>query len=167
MFNEVVEAVSELVNNKMKNIHTAIPCSITDVDKETGLVSVKPIGKVYPKKNVCLDYPEIFGVPLVFPQSYSQNISITYPVRKGDNGLLIFSESDMGLWRGEESSSNRFTLNSAVCIPGLFNTPNKNLLKSLERDEISITNGNTSVTVRAGEVEIIGNLIVRGKVTEV
>ncbi len=60
-----------------------------------GVATVLPKAKFTKPDGSTMDFPEISGVPVMFPQS--KNVTIAWPIKKGDGCLLVFSEQALDL----------------------------------------------------------------------
>lgn len=155
-FNDVL---IKIIRKEVGNIHTSIPAIVEEYDASKPTVVVKPlIRKLYDDGDT-LAMPRIYNVPVVFPRT--NNFSFTFPISKGDQVLLIFSERclDEYLFLGGEQTPQdprTFDLSDAIAIPGLFpfeqgKLPNNN-------EDVKITYKNTSITIKAnGDIEIGGS----------
>jgi hypothetical protein len=114
------KAISSVVNAALANVHTAIPGMIDSFDGQKA--NVKPLIKRIMADGVTLPMPKLFNVPVAFMQS--KDFSITFPIQKGDTGLLLFTERSIDVWlsKGGEvkpRDTRRFDLSDAVFYPGL------------------------------------------------
>lgn len=110
----------------------ALPCIITDYDNEKQLVRVKPVMYHQYPDGTNKAMAEIGNVPLMFPSSGGG--SLTFPVKKGDECLVVFSDRMFDTWwvSGKVPSAptvNRVKdYNDAIAIVGLKSK--KNSLKA-------------------------------------
>lgn len=81
MMQEFVQEVTETVKDTLKGVHTALPGSIVSFDPGTGLATVLPTMKFKKPDGTTVDFPQVTGVPVVFPQSMGQQATIAYPVK--------------------------------------------------------------------------------------
>lgn len=167
MLQEFVQQVEEVARSVMEEMHTAIPAKIQKFDATKNMATVKPYGTFVTGAGKKMAYPVITGVPFIFPQCPSANIEITFPVKAGDDCLVIISEVELDAWLGGGESDNdmRFDLSSAVAIPGLLNKSNSTLEEACNENCIVLKNGSTKMKVAKTGVEITGNLKVSGDVT--
>ena len=91
-------------------------------DPGTGLATVLPTMKFKKPDGTTVDFPQVTGVPVVFPQSMGQQATIAYPVKAGDGCLIIVAEQSIDYWLyGQETDTDLdFDLTNSICIPGLF-----------------------------------------------
>ena len=165
MLQELIQKLKDLCDERVREVHTAVPGRIISFDPETGLADVQPIMKFKKPSGVKIDYPHLYGVPVMFPQT--AGASIAYPVREGDGCLLIVAEQALDYWMyGQETDTDlAFDLTNAECIPGLFREANPVAAEALKEDAIVMAVGETRLSVSKDKVKITGNLEVSGTVT--
>ena len=167
MLQEFVQKIEEVARSVMEEMHTAIPARIQKFDASKNMAIVKPYGTFVTGAGKKMDYPVITGVPFLFPQCPSENIEIVFPVKAGDDCLVIISEIELDAWLGGGESDNdmRFDLTSAVAIPGLKNKSSSALVEACNDNSIIMKNGTVKMKVSKTCVEITGDLKVSGDVT--
>ncbi|GHU37512.1 hypothetical protein FACS1894105_09770 [Clostridia bacterium] len=130
MQTEFVEQVKKSISEQIDGIHTALPGKIVKFDKDKCEAEIMPYGKLEKPDGTFIDYPKINEVTVMFPQGSWRNASIVFPIKSGDECLLIISEYTLDTWRrtGEESSNDlKFDLTNAICLPGMFSKPPRTL----------------------------------------
>jgi len=186
--------IKHAIDSYIKGIHTSMPGIVESFNPTTQLATVQPaIKRVFitreENKEILtpVELPILINVPVIFPRG--GGFSLTFPVEKGDECLLVFTERSIDSWHefGEvrEPSARRFhSLSDATAFVGLSSLPNKipdydpiNLQLKKDDGTVSITllgdgtinvTANTKVTVDApdseftGNVKVIGNLEVIG-----
>lgn len=127
---ELIDLIQAMVDHNLWDLHTAIPAKIIEIDYESQKASVQPLIKERyrdadenPKGLV--DMPIILGVPVIFPSA--GNGILTFPPKKGEKVLLIFSErSTDNFVIGEGDSPvdpqdfRKHHYTDAFCISGLY-----------------------------------------------
>ena len=86
--------------------------------------------------------------------------------------MLIFSEQSLDYWQssGVTSSEMKFSLSSAIAIPGLFARPAEDIGEAFKTDSIIIRNGSNKIGVSkekiaiTGDIELEGNLTIKGEI---
>lgn len=121
------EWVTQAIENHMVEVHTSLPAIVVSYDKAKQTVSVQPAikhGVVDNETDVrtANQLPVINNVPVEFPGA--GEYSITFPINKGDTGMLCFAESSIDKWktRGgvvDPLDDRRFNLSDATFRPGL------------------------------------------------
>lgn len=152
------DVIKHVFDSKMLQVHTAIPGKIERYDPTTKKASVKPLIKMR-VNNESLNYPVIDNVPVIFPGT--SNAIIVFPLAKGDNCLIIFSEQSMENYLSSRGTSDvepgdkrRYSLTDAICIPGLNTFTNPGLTGGLTGMEIifkgfKITIDDTGITLNS------------------
>lgn len=171
MMQEFVQEVLNLVDKKIREMHTAFPGKIVSFDPETGLAAVLPVMKYKKPDGTTVDYPQISGVPVVFPQGMGGKATIAYPVTAGDTCMVIVSEQaiDYFLYDQETETDLAFDMTNAICIPGLFNKANSVMAEACEKNAVimdvkgsRVVVGEDAVEIAAPNVKITGNVTVNG-----
>ncbi len=122
MMQEFVQEIQNTVQRGLRGIHTAMPGRIVSFDAAKGIATVKPAMKFKKPDGKTMDFPQVTGVPVVFPQGAGQGATIAFPVKPGDSCLLVVAEQSLDYWQyGQETSTDlAFDMTNAICIPGLF-----------------------------------------------
>lgn len=167
MKQEYIESLKKMVRREAAEMHTAVPGTIISFDPVKCQAVVQPVMKFEKPDGTKMDYPQISGVPVAFPQAASMTAVIAYPVKPGDSCLLIFMEQALDYWMyGQETQTNlRFDLTNCVCIPGLFNTGNAYVQQAQKQDAIVIARGGVNIAVSPNCVDITGDVNINGALT--
>ena len=167
MMQEFIQAINDSFKRDMQGVHTAIPGKIVSIDTSTMLATVLPVVKYKKPNGETMDFPQIYGVPIVIPQSSAQTATIAFPIKPDDSCLLIIAEQALDYWMYEQETATdlKFDLTNAICIPGLFPKGSDVLREACSSNAIIIKNKSCHVTVNSGGVTIGGNLTVNGNVT--
>ena len=158
--NELIEAMEQVAEQRLSLIHTALPATVISFDATTCAASVRPALTYYRSDGNTLDYPVITGVPVFMPRAGEARI--TYPVKKGDSCLLIFSERALDEWlnKTEEHDPRRFDLTDACCFVGMCPA------QSISSENVELINGGTAISLTPDKtVNITGDVNITGKVT--
>ncbi len=167
MMQEFVQRVIEIAREQADGVHTAFPGKIIAFDPAKCLATVQPILKYKKPSGDRLDYPQIYGVPVVFPQGSGQKATIAFPVKAGDYCLCVVSEQALDLWMyGQDTETDlRHDLSNAVCIPGLFTRPNAVMKDACTSNAIILDVDGTRVKVAKNSILLDGNVTVTGTLT--
>lgn len=174
MMQEFVEAVKNTVINELRDLHTAVPGKIISFDASTGLATVLPVMKFKKPDGTSIDYPQITGVPVMFPQGYGQSAAIAFPVKAGDGCLIIVAENSIDYWLyGQETDTNlSFDMTNAICIPGLFAKANADMKQACDENAVVVNCSGSKIVLKKGQAQITaetvtinGNLKVNGNVS--
>lgn len=156
MMQEFVHEVCKLIENKIREIHTAMPGQIVSFDSANGLATVIPAMKFKKPDGTTVDYPQISGVPVVFPQGMGGDAVIAYPVRAGDSCLLIVAEQSIDYWMYDQETETDlpFDLTNCICVPGLFQKVNSVVAEACEKDAIIMAVKDSRVTICENSIDL-------------
>lgn len=131
----LAENIKTGVNNRIKELHTSMPGIVQSFDAEKQTASVQPaIRRVFITRDgtdeilTPSDLPVLINVPIQFPRG--GGFSLTFPVKKGDECLLVFAERSIDAWHKfggvKDPAARRFhSLSDATAFVGLSSIPNK------------------------------------------
>ncbi len=167
MIPELVDALTNNGKKMLSGVHTAVPGKIVSFDAQKGLAVVLPEMALKKKDGSKLSYPQITGVPVVFPQSAGQQAAVVFPVKEGDGCLLVFAEKSIEPWLngGESDTELDFDLSNAIAIPGLFNLSSEYIKEACQKDAVIIARQNRKITITSEKIIIDGDVQVNGKMT--
>lgn len=158
---ELTEVIEKIIESKLLDVHTSLPCIVESVNSATKTVSVVPqIKRILEDKDGNLNseaLPKLENIPIAI-QKTNAGFFIALPVTAGDYGRIIFNEMSIGQWRelGIACSSGdigRFPLDSAVFSPDLV--PTAQTLTDSVVTEIAIGKSmGTQIRSKASTVEI-------------
>jgi len=124
----IEEVLDEAIEARLESVQTAMPGRVVSFNGDNCTASVQPtIKQVHRREDgteVASTLPVIPNVPVIFPGSGS-GYAITFPIKKGDSVLLVFSSSNLDTWK---FSGNKLIapknfkphqLGNAIAIPGL------------------------------------------------
>jgi hypothetical protein len=117
------QATRRAIDARLAEIHTAIPGRVETFNRARAQVSVKPLIKRIYRDGLQISLPVISNVPVIFPRS--GEASLTFPLQKGDTGLILFSERSLENWlaRGGEAEPGdprRFDMTDGIFLPGFY-----------------------------------------------
>lgn len=127
--------IKQGIENRLKDLHTAMPGIIESFDSVEQVVRVQPaIKRIFKTTQedieilTPVDLPILINVPIVYPRG--GGFSLTFPIKKGDECLLLFSERAIDNWHinggVKKPGARRFhSLSDAIAIVGLSSIPNK------------------------------------------
>ena len=91
------------IDNRLKELHTALPGIIQSFDPELQTVSVQPaIKRIFKsisedsQELIAMELPILINVPILYPRG--GGFSLTFPISVGDECLLLFSERSIDRW---------------------------------------------------------------------
>jgi hypothetical protein len=165
-------AIRRLVESVLDDVHTAMPGRIEAYDYTKQKAEVTPLVKRRYTDGTEEAFPRIVNVPVVLPRSATA--SLTFPIEKGDTGLLVFNERSLDRWLSkggltEAALLRKFDLSDVVFIPGMYpfteSSPaqnNDDLQLALNATTLTfkkngdvILNGGNTITIKAnGDIEL-------------
>ena len=116
------------IESRVLDIHTAMPGTVISFDATAQTCRAQPaIQRVF-RETGPVDLPEVVDLPVQFPRG--GDYVLTFPVKAGDECLLIFSERCIDGWfakGGSQPPSEYRThdLSDACAIMGISSTPKK------------------------------------------
>lgn len=154
MMQEFVDQINKSARSATEDMHTALPGEIKSYDPDKGVATVLPKAKFTKPDGSTMDFPEISGVPVMFPQS--KNVTIAWPIKKGDGCLLVFSEQALDYWMyGKETDTKlKFDLTNAIAIPNLTSGGNSTMKLACDEDAVAIAAGDTTVKITPSTVQV-------------
>lgn len=131
----LADNIKQGVDNRIKDLHTSMPGIIQSFDAEKQTASVQPaIRRIFISRQgddeilAPHDLPILINVPVQFPRG--GGFSLTFPVKKGDECLLVFAERSLDQWHKfggvRDPGARRFhSLSDATAFVGVSSIPNK------------------------------------------
>lgn len=161
---EFMQEIKSFTKTLLNDIHTSLPGRITEFYPDKCEADVQPYGKFKTPAGKLMAYPKCPGVPLCLMQSAGQTASIVFPVKPGDECLLLFSEQALDTWRANAESSTdlKFDLTNAVAIVGLFARVNPLVKIANDLDAVIIQRGSSRVMLRSSGIDLSGNVNISG-----
>lgn len=123
--------LSDFIESHLTGLRVALPGRVVAYDKETQRADVQPdiqdgeLDEDEQREPVTL--PIIPDVPVHFIGAGGYRI--TFPIKKGDAVLLVFSSSSLSRWKAaggglvDPANDQRHALEDAIAIPGCYATP--------------------------------------------
>lgn len=161
---------AELIKRTMRKVYetmrVAMPAVIESYDATKSIATVKiTIPHVRDDEEV-LDVPIISAVPVLWQRA--GNASITFPLQRGDWGLLIHCDGDIGKWAleldaGEPQSKRRHAWTDAVFLPQFHGLqPSSVIGLELKYGENTVILSEAGVTVTSQNINLVGNTTITG-----
>lgn len=153
------------IDNRLKDLHTAMPGIVESFNPDEQTISVQPaIRRVFKTVDseseilVPTELPILINVPVVQPRG--GGFSITFPIKRGDECLLVFCERSIDKWQKfgntQEPGARRFhALSDATAFIGISSLPN--VIPDYDPNNVQIKkdNGSVIVTLKAdGNLEL-------------
>jgi len=156
MRQEYTQAIKTMLEDFLRDVHTAFPGKIVSFDPDRCEATVSPTAKYRRPDDKQIDFPDIFHVPIFFMQGIGQTATIVHPVRKDDECLIFIPEQALDLWRtGAESPTDlRFDITNAIALVGFFSQPNPLVRRAHDNESIIIQRENSYVELFDKRIEI-------------
>ena len=128
----LIETLQEVIEARICELHTSLPCEIVSYDHAKNLAVVQPLLKrKYKNEAEAVKLPIITNVPIAFQRMNDAHLRL--PVKAGDTGHLIFNERSIDTWlvQGgaiDPNDPRKHSINDAVFYPGL--NPNNKTMSS-------------------------------------
>ena len=158
MMQELTQEIKNLMQDVIRDVHTAIPGRVVSFDPDKCEATIQPTAKFRKPDGAMIDFPKISEVPMYFPQSALQKVSFVYHIKPGDECLIIMLEQALDQWRtGAESATElRFDMQNAIAIPGLFAKPNPLVKRAHDNESIIIQRDDSFIELfgTTGQIDI-------------
>jgi hypothetical protein len=117
------ETLYDILNDRLRQLHVAIPGKISSYDASTRKAEVEPMIEEKYADGQTVALPRIPGVPVVMPATGTSGLVL--PVKSGDPVLLLFSHRSLDRWkstgnRQDPGDTRMHALSDAIAIAGLF-----------------------------------------------
>ena len=153
---------------KMLGIRTAMPGIVNSYDPIHQTVSVQPAIQAEFDGLGQVNLPLLVDVPVLFLQG--GNFVVTFPIAKGDEALIVFSDRGFDRWfeyggTQPRTEDRTHSLCDGFAIVGLRSKPRK--LTDVQTDGVEVRSIDRSVALKmqGSGVEIIGNVHLTGTLT--
>ncbi|HCF2590304.1 TPA: hypothetical protein NIA60_001294 [Pseudomonas aeruginosa] len=118
--------MARALDSRIKRLHTALPGRVLSFDPQWQTASVQPLIDQVLVDGTRVALPVLVDVPVQFPRG--GGFVLTFPVRPGDECLLLFNERCIdGWWQSGEPSEpldyRQHDLSDAVAIMGISSQP--------------------------------------------
>ncbi len=154
---KIYSAIKSHIDKFETELFTSLPAIVTSYDPEEQTISAKPVMLEPYKDGTTLAFAEIQHVPLIFPSAGGG--SLTFPVKVGDEVLIMFSSRAFDTWWDTGSSeilpsAQRYNeLTDAIAIIGLAS---KNKSVSANPDDVELKfNDNTILLKKDGTIDVV------------
>ena len=158
---ELVDSIDKSANKAASSLHTAFPGEIVSVNPDAAEADIRPYAKLRLPNGKLIDFPTLYNVPIVFPQSSVLGACISFPIRKGDGCLVVVSEDTLDYWRlnRDAGTTTRHSLTDAICIPGLSRSGSSMLREACEDGMIIISNGDAEIRMTESAISVKGKTV--------
>lgn len=155
------EIISEAIESRLLELHTAIPGKVISYDKTTQTAEVAPVvQRAEPREdggNTLTPLPSIPNVPVGWHRGGGAGLSM--PLAAGDHVLLIFNEAAIGHWRASGELAppgdlRRHSLGYPYAIP-CGNPDSRVLDDAADSGEVVLTVGDNVFRVGAPSADFV------------
>ncbi len=150
------EQQKRAIENILVNTRCCITGFIVDFNAKTQTATVQPTIKEN-ISNENIDLPILLDVPVQFPQS--GGFSITFPVQKGDECIVVFADMCIDSWWQlggvqAQAEKRRHDLSDGIAILGIRSIPN--VINNFSESNLQIRNktGNTCIEIFEDTIKI-------------
>jgi hypothetical protein len=157
------------IEGRLKDLHTCLPGIVVSFDAGKQTATVQPTIKRVFTSVGAVNLPVCVDVPVAFPGG--GDFFLTFPVKAGDECILLFSERAIDYWyqQGGTQSPSEYRLHDlsdGIAIVGLNSQPHK--LTSLQTSgaELRTRDRSTYIRLENGTVHIKGNVQLEGDLTQ-
>ena len=160
------QALDSYFEQAMTGVHTSLPGEVVDYNETSHRAKVKPSVSMLMGNGIQIELPELLEVPVLFPSAKS--FDLEFPLEKGDKVMLVFQEQDISSWKKgykdpASETASRFSLDSAIAVPGLFPEPQKGKARICV-DKNGVITWSAKKIAFDGELAVHKDLIVSGDV---
>lgn len=150
------QVLQDAFDARLCQLHTCLPGQVESYDSAKGTVDVQPLIKRKFKDGEIVDLPLCNSVPIVFPRTATSYIAL--PIKKGDVGLLVFSERSIDRYKTfggaqDPQDTRKHSLSDGFFIPGGY--PVTLPAVGIEADAIHLKNiASEIVMMEDGAIEL-------------
>lgn len=150
------ELIKSIISNELANLNFCLPAKIVTYDFKTRKATVQPSLNQKFTDDESLPFPQIHNVPVVHPAA--GGASITFPVKKDDTVLLMFSDKSLEEWLKDgkqvtPDDPRQNDLTDAIAFIGF--KPFSEQVPAVSADDFVIDYDGSTITIHpAGVVDI-------------
>ena len=162
------EAYSAQIEGRLKDLHTCMPGIIVSFDPVTQTASVQPAVKRIFTERGAVNLPVCVDVPVAFPGG--GDFFLTFPVKAGDECILLFSERAIDYWHANGGTQlpaeyRLHDLSDGIAQVGLNSQPKKLSALQMDGAELRTRDRSTYIRLTNGTIYIKGNIVQEGSLT--
>ncbi|SFU71268.1 Gp138 family membrane-puncturing spike protein [Alicyclobacillus macrosporangiidus] len=165
--NNEEEFYRQMMEAWARTIRVAIPGIIQSFDPVEQTVTVQPairerIQDPNTLEHSWVNLPLLVDVPVVLPRA--GGFSITFPIQKGDECLVVFGDMCMDAWWANGGVQNqmetrRHDLSDGFAIVGVTSQPRRLSGWSTDALQIRTDDGATYISVKPGEIDLVASTV--------
>jgi hypothetical protein len=174
----------QIIDRTIAAVNTAIPGTVKAFNAATQTATIVPnikaINHTIDGQTFNTPLPDLIEVPCLLMGSNMLGLTVTIPIQKGDQCLIIFSQRSIDNWLKysgvqdpvEPIYPRHHSLCDGIAIVGLY--PQIYRIDNYDQDAIVIRNKNKSVYIKVSQTEVVakapvitldGNVVITGTVT--
>lgn len=139
------------IEGRLKNLHTSMPGIIASFDPDSQTASIQPTIKRIFTERGAVNLPLCVDVPVSFPGG--GDFFLTFPVKTGDECILLFSERAIDMWHfgGNTQPPAEYRLHDlsdGMAIVGINSQPRKIPAFNNSDTEFRSRDGETKVQIK-------------------
>jgi hypothetical protein len=151
------------IESNNKEIHTAIPGVFVNFDNTTQLATIRPTIKSLYINDQTINLPNILNCPVAVLRA--GGFSITFPIKEGDECLIVFSERSLDSWLIDGIDKKPLhlrthDLSDGIAFPCLYNQTNK--INAYSDNSLEIRSDNENILIKLSDEDEL-SLIVKDK----
>lgn len=157
------ELVQRMIKATMIQMRVSMPARVESYEAGRQMVQVSIVMPERDLDGSLIPQAVINEVPVSFMRCGGAHL--TFPIRRGDTGLIVFTDRDVGAWVSDgatvSDSDRMHAINDAVFIPGIQAGG-----VSANPDDVELQYQGCTVHIRkSGLIELTGNVQINGDVT--
>lgn len=158
----LAEVINAALDYRLANVRVAIPGQVEYYDAAKQTATVQPLVQdrfVDGAEELVESLPALVGVPVAFPSG--GGFVITFPLAKGDTGLLVLADRPLDQWLAKGGvvdpvDVRTHSLAGAVFYPGLHDSKHKLASASASDLVIGDDDGDALMTLKGDGSILIG-----------
>ena len=144
----LTQLLQNAFRSQMLDVHTSVPCKVVEYKPKEGKVDVEIGIKRKYFGETATPYPIIPDVPIRFQRSAGGQAFMRFPIKKGDTGLLTFSERSIEKWLISKDSVDPDD-------PRIFDISDATFSNDLVQDHLAEMKDEDSVEIGYGEMSMV------------
>jgi hypothetical protein len=163
------QAHAAQIEGRLKDLHTCLPGIIVSFDPATQTAAVQPAVKRIFTERGATNLPVCVDVPVAFPGG--GDFFLTFPVKAGDECILLFSERAIDYWHANGGTQlpaeyRLHDLSDGIAQVGLNSQPKKLAALQMDGAELRTRDRATFLRLTPGKIYIKGDLDLQGNLTQ-
>lgn len=154
--------IKTMIELNLHNLHTSIPCVVESFNGDGTVNATPAIKRVLNENDEEITLPTLSEIPIIYPSVGKYRI--TFPIEKGDEGMLVFSEREINQFveKGEITRPlmyRKHSISDAVFIPALISQGKRNNVSSSEGLVLEEVSGGAKIELINGKINLYGTIV--------